>query len=267
MDFYVSYDLVKLFTQKENNNYRYTLANRVYLYLIYAKSGRININQKSDLITFFNTSHSALNKALTYLISSNFISIKKGYITAKSNVNFVQSENDVKFKFNIKDLTSSKIFTNKLFQTMFQYCAMIKGKASVKLSNPQQKVEFIQKQAASYLSKFANRHENTIKKRLTSLKIDNLMKGSSSEMSYQKGGITVLTEQGFLTKEFQKVVHFQDQTIANTTLKSLKVKSSDVFNNCFVHTGQYGYSIVKPIPTTYSYSTEIKFDYNKAIKK
>ena len=75
MDFYVSYDLVKLFNQKVNNSYRYTLANRVYLYLIYAKSGRIKVNQKIDLITFFNTSHSALNKALNYLFSNNYISI------------------------------------------------------------------------------------------------------------------------------------------------------------------------------------------------
>jgi len=279
-NFYVPYEQIKFFTQKDEGVYRHVLSFRIYLYLCHYHSGRIKWDDRKHLVQQFNSSHTAVKKALEYLDLINFVKIDKGWITAngQKQVHEILEHGvgrifNIEFLFDLNILANAKKFANHLFLCIFQSSAMIRGRkkkvlipqknhTNCMLENGQNENsgnEFIQKQSLTYLAKMTERHPQTIFKRNQGINAENhYLTNSNPKRTKTSSGRTALTKDGFNTREYSQIIGFRDQIDATNYLTDLK-KTDSSFNPCYVMEANHGgYVIVKHIPDEYLFNVKTK---------
>lgn len=255
--------------------------------MVHFHSGRIKWNERKELVKVFNSSHTAIGKAIANLSERNLVKVRKGWIQAFGQRKLNRKTYNVRFKFTLDELLNRQRFTNKLFTCIYQTSAMLYGKKTKKEivlfpqpnlysdsvtlqggieskdSFPQTvKNEFIQKQSSSYLSKLTDRHNLTTYKRLKKIQKENIF-NPDPEVSFQKNGVTVETVDGFLTDHFATVITSDTFEDGLARLKERKDVDPATYNNCFVKACRHGgYAIVKPVPTSYFYSVKFKKIFN-----
>lgn len=283
-NFYVPYEQIKFFTQKDEGVYRHGLAFRLYLYLCHHHSGRIKWNNRKHLVQQFNSSHTAVKKALEYLDSINFVRIDKGWITAngQSQVHEILQHGvgrifNIEFLFDLDILANARKFANHLFLCIFQSSAMIRGRkkkvlipqknhTNSMLENGQNessgKNEFIQKQSLTYLAKMTERHPQTIFKRNQGINAENhYLTNSEPKRTKTSGSRTALTQDGFNTREYSPIVGFREEMDAKSHLNNLR-KTDPSFYPCYVMEAAHGgYVIVKHIADEYLFNVKTKKPY------
>lgn len=290
-NFYVPYNQVKFFTLKEGGTYRHGLAFRLYLYLCHYNSGRIKWESRKELVHKFNSSHTAIHKALAYLEEIGFIKTSKGWVSAKGHDTVKKLTKDkigrdfnIEFSFNLDILLDRKKFTNHLFLTLFQSSAMIRGKERNVLI-PQENTNsdsvmlkggldlnctdlessviqtgFIQKQSSTYLAKMAERNPITIFNRNKKITKEELLSGQMPKRTrlFQNKYRQALTEDGFYPKIKSPLIVSKDKSVVAEILVSLK-ETDEKYKSCFVIRGKHGgYLITKQPPVEYYYSVDAK---------
>lgn len=286
--FYVPYSMIEQFSAKKGGEYRHTLSHRIYLYLLFCKSGRMKYSNRKELVSYFNSSHTAVGKAIAHLVESGLGDLKKGYISAigrkrfEKNINF--SKLNTRILFKESDIQDSSQFKKRIFLSLGQGCAMAYGRTIAKpdssnnipycdsvtlkggidpinlglVQSTVKKPEYIQDQASVYLAKFMDRHPMTVYRRMRKVRTEKVFYGNE-EFDFRKNGCTALTVNGFNTKESSALVHFHESPPAYKRLEELKVNDPSTFNTCFVKEANHGgYAIVKPYPNTYTYGIETK---------
>jgi hypothetical protein len=283
-NFYVPYNQIKFFTLKEGGTYRHALSFRLYLYLCHYNSGRIKWENRKELVYKFNSSHTAIHKALAYLEEIGFIKTSKGWISVKGHDAVKKLTKDkigrdfnIEFSFNLDILLNRKKFTNHLFLTLFQSSAMIRGKAKNALI-PQENTNsdsvmlkggldlnctdlessviqtgFIQKQSSTYLAQMADRNPITIfnrNKKITNESFHSNDKPSRTRLiqtRHRQG----LTEDGFYPKQSSPLIASTNRLMLIEELNFLKEFDSKL-KSCFVIRGKHGaYIITKQPPVEY----------------
>lgn len=290
-NFYVPYDQIKFFTLKEGGTYRHGLAFRLYLYLCHYNSGRIRWDERKQLVQKFNSSHTAVHKALAYLQEIGFVKLNNKWISAighdktrEITKTRVGRNFNIEFSFDLKLLFDRVKFTNHLFLSIFQSSAMIRGKKKalipqantnsdgvmlksgfgdnstpdITVSNP----GFIQRQSSTYLAKMTERHPITVFNRNKKIDAENhYLLNPEPKREKEKGHRTALTVNGFNTREYSQIVGFREFDQASTHLKKLQEKDHS-FKPCFVMEAAHGgYVIVKHIPNEYLFSVKTKKEY------
>lgn len=293
-DFYVPYNQIKFFTSKERENYRHTLAHRIYLYICHYHHGRIKWQDRKKLVQLFKTSHSTLKKSFIYLYSRGLIEIKNGawiHAIGKKKLTekvlpIIGRDFNIEFKFEYNLLFDSKKFLNHLFLTIFQSSAMVRGKEvnsrkSVPLTNlsdcrlqgeglnensvsDNQNSGFIQLQSLTYLAKMVDRHPITIFNRNKQINAENHYLVTDNPKREKESSMrTALTKDGFNTKEYSPIIGFRDKESADKHLKELKTKDKS-FLPCFTMEANHGgWVIVKQIPDRYLFTVTTKKTFKK----
>lgn len=211
MEFFVPYNMIEFFSSKRgvgSGTYRHINAQRIYLYFIHVKGGRI---KKSDLFSksykeyqIFGISKRTFIKAINQLVNLKLAKEGNLYFTFKSKYDFYKNENSQEsdlysYKFEINDLVNPSVYKIKLFKYQLQNKALAKGKFKLNkkssiVTNPTaenyedltqvKSTDFIQQgnckkdnklfnlnqpQAISYISLFVNNCPTTVKRKIKKL--------------------------------------------------------------------------------------------------
>lgn len=293
-EFYVPYNQIKYFTEKQGDIYRHNLAHRLYLYLAHFHHGRIKWSNRKHLVKTFKSSHTAIFKAMAHLSTHGLIDVKKGgwiQVTGKDKLqpkllSKTGRDFNIEFKFTYNLLFDRLKFNNHLFLTLFQASAMLRGKKLkskaiplTNLSDCRMQGEdqsegsestknannpgFIQLQSSTYLAMMTDRHPATTFKRNKKIDLENhYLKNPDPLREKERGNRTALTKDGFNTKHFSEIVGFRDRESAQMHLNKLKTTDKS-FNGCYVMEANHGgFVIVKHIPNEYLFRVQTKKSFS-----
>jgi hypothetical protein len=138
-EFFVPFNMIQFLSSKEGQgkgNFKHTTAARIYLYLLFAKSGRIHKNELSELVSFFGSSKQNIKKALIQLQEWNLLTLEGRssdvyQVRGKRmfTVMYPQYSNTRSYLFTLDNLKNLKVFKALLFKYSAQDVAMRKGEA------------------------------------------------------------------------------------------------------------------------------------------
>lgn len=135
--FYIPYQMLAFFHSKErgayNGEYQFTLAHRIYLYLLHYKSGRIHKSSIKEIVSFFSSHKRSVLKALKHLEEKSLVKETENYFESVGKNRFKKIhmstfKDKVEFEFTEQDLLDLKRFKAKVFSSVGNVIAKKKGR-------------------------------------------------------------------------------------------------------------------------------------------